>query len=636
MNGSPASSTQRALDAVRQAPSMLTGLDGMDDLTDAVRADGAAAAPLLRAAVHDPTDTLTAVVAVHAAGVAGPTAAAVVVPLLGSAVPFLREHAAWSLGSGPPLAEAVGPLTAMAGDGGLLGTLARATLETWASPAGASSRGASSRGADSRGADVGAGARGPHDDRGLTVAQLFLHADLDGSLLHAGKGDTGGIATLLVQLGDALLADPRVARVLTLSRSHHGQDRRPDDPLAPGHHYLGVPLPGPVRHAADTWHLREAVRDGLRRILTAAAPVDVLHLRMADVGAWAAAEVAEELGIPTVLTLAPDPHALIAAREDAGSLTRTTFGAVDHVEHLVLRVRLLRHLAAQAAALVVFPRPDLERDLRDLLHLDPGTEAHRLTVVPEGIDLAPLDRAAREVGVAGGSGTPPASRDALCELDALLATLPAERRGLPLVVSVGRLHRVKGMATLVEAWAADPACTLRCNLLVVGGDLEEPTDDEAEQLTRIGTTVPPVLAPARGLLLAGHRPQGTVVTWLAAVRRGRPGLCAPGGVYVSASLKEEFGIAILEAMASGLVVVAPREGGPATYVEEGVTGLLVDTTSPAVLAGAVVRALDLAAAPDAADRGDHARAVVARRFGIARMASSLADVYAGVLGEGGS
>ena len=37
----------------------------------------------------------------------------------------------------------------------------------------------------------------------------------------------------------------------------------------------------------------------------AAGPVDVLHLRMADVGSWAAAQVAAELGIPIVLTLAP-------------------------------------------------------------------------------------------------------------------------------------------------------------------------------------------------------------------------------------------------------------------------------------------------------------------------------------------
>ena len=75
-----------------------------------------------------------------------------------------------------------------------------------------------------------------------------------------------------------------------------------------------------------------------------------------------------------------------------------------------------------------------------------------------------------------------------------------------------------------------------------------------------------------------------VATWLAAARQGRPGRCGAGGIYVSASLKEEFGMAILEAMASGLVVVAPDGGGPATYVADGVTGILADTTSPAALA----------------------------------------------------
>ncbi|WP_404384048.1 glycosyltransferase [Knoellia locipacati] len=616
MTSTLAAPTLRMLDAVRTALSLLAAIELIDPLVDSVRDEGDAALCALRDAIEDETDQVTAIAAVHAAAAGGAAVAAeLLVPLLTSSVPFLREHATWALRSCSPLPDAVAPLRVAMAEGGFVGMLAEATLEAW--------------GVIRYDDDVDDAPRvgGTEAGRpGLTVAQLFLHADIDGSLMNAGKGDTGGIATLLVHLGDSLVDDPRIARVLTLSRSHD-DGRTPEDPLAPGHHYLGIPLPGRVRPAAETWSLRVPVRQGLRRALRAAAPVDVLHLRMADVGSWVAADVARELGIPTVLTLAPDPHALISAREEAGTLDRSTFGAADHVEHLVFRVRLLRDLAAGAAGLVAFPRPQLERDLRDLLHLDPDA-GDRPVVVPEGIDLAPVDRAAREVAMAAqGVEVPLPARRALTELDALLSTLPPARRGLPLAITVGRLHRVKGMATLVEAWAADPACADRCNLLVVGGDLDDPSSDEAEQLARIDASVPRAQAAERGLLLAGHRPNGVVATWLAAVRLGRPGLSAAGGVYVSASLKEEFGIAILEAMASGLVVVAPGTGGPATYVEDGVTGLLVDTTSPEVLADAVVSALGLAAAPDAAARAEHARDVVADEFSIATMAASLATVY---------
>src|SRR6185436_1905052 len=54
------------------------------------------------------------------------------------------------------------------------------------------------------------------DEGGLVVAQLFLHADLDRQLSRAGAGDNGGIATMLVRLGDALVTRPGVCRVVTM------------------------------------------------------------------------------------------------------------------------------------------------------------------------------------------------------------------------------------------------------------------------------------------------------------------------------------------------------------------------------------------------------------------------------------
>ena len=108
---------------------------------------------------------------------------------------------------------------------------------------------------------------------------------------------------------------------------------------------------------------------------------------------------------------------------------------------------------------------------------------------------------------------------------------------------------------------------------------------------------------------------------------GRPGLAAPNGVYVCASMKEEFGIALLEAMATGLTVVAPDAGGPATYVEDGTTGILVNTADAAELSDGITQALDLAAGPFGEEFAQRAADMVAGTFAIQAMAGTLAEVY---------
>ena len=474
----------------------------------------------------------------------------------------------------------------------------------------------------------------PSHHAGLTVAQLFLHADIDGQLSRVGSGDNGGIATLLVRIGDAV-ADRTVSRVVTLSRgSHvdsldfiHGTSRS-------GHEFAPVPFAGPTLSLAAAWPRRIQAQRGIRRILKAVGPIDVIHLRMADVGTLAAHTVARELDIPVVFTVAPDPHTTIRGLESKGELSRLNFGDADSQAHYWFRVRLVQRMAADAAHTVLFPRHDLETVMRNLVGIDVTAHPERHSVVAEGIDLGVIERsrayalaASVEPGFLGADGSPAFSR-----LDALLSKLPPSRRSLPLSIAVGRLNPVKGTATLVETWASDPLLRARTNLLIVGGDLQSPNSDEASQLERIDAAVPRHSAASEGLLMAGHQGNDIVGHWLAATRFGRPGLAAPHGVYVCASLKEEFGIAILEAMATGLTVVAPDSGGPATYVDDEVTGFLVDTTDRAALAGAITRALELASGPMAFEYAERASEMVRDSFSIELMADSLTAVYRQVAG----
>jgi GT2 family glycosyltransferase len=63
-------------------------------------------------------------------------------------------------------------------------------------------------------------------------------------------------------------------------------------------------------------------------------------------------------------------------------------------------------------------------------------------------------------------------------------------------------------------------------------------------------------------------------------------------IYVLPSLNEGLGIALVEAMASGLVVVATRTPGPAEIIKDGFNGFLVDNSEEGVIAG-LLKALSL-------------------------------------------
>ena len=692
-----------SLDAVQQADRLVDSMRLADDLAfEASRDSGVRTIRVLTTALAS-DDQIVAIAATHAlAGIVDAQADIAVSQLLSSERGFLREHAAWALGSRLPRFDAVGRLIGLIAGGGFAGMVAQRTLEMWSVSApehiavglegallGISEPGARYRvvetlglvraplalapllriaadtsedhtvrvaavsalgqrpGGDTIPAALRELASGddflsdvarlslidlsitdalPHDGDRLTVAQLFLHADIDADLTHVGSGDNGGIATLLVRLGDTLIAaDNGVERVITLSRGSAAGAIESVSELgatAAGHVFGRVPtLSAPVQ-SASAWPLRVAARRGIRRMLRAAGGVDVLHLRMADVGSLAAADVARELDIPVVFTVAPDPHAVIDSLDKSGQLTRWNFGEVDEREHFWFRARLVQQLAGNADHTVLFPRPELERDMRRLVGIDITAHPERHSIVPEGIDLGVIDRAVAEAAehAAGMPASP-----AIGRLEALLGTMPVERRGLPLLVSVGRFHRVKGMASVVEAWARGPLAD-RANLLLIGGDLESPSADEAEQLAAMDAVIAPADRAAHGLLLAGHQPNDTAARWVAAARFGVPGLAAPHGVYVCGSLKEEFGIALLEAMASGLFVVAPDGGGPATYVRQGVTGLLAPTWDVALLRGAMTDALELAGTHDPLE----SRATVEKSFTIQAMAGALGTVYSDV------
>jgi glycosyltransferase involved in cell wall biosynthesis len=104
--------------------------------------------------------------------------------------------------------------------------------------------------------------------------------------------------------------------------------------------------------------------------------------------------------------------------------------------------------------------------------------------------------------------------------------------------------------------------------------------------------------------------------------------------FVLPSLAEGVSNTVLEAMASGLPVVATRVGGNSELIESGMTGMLV----PAANTDAMAQAM-LGYFSDRITARRHAKAalrVVEARFSLARMLADYAGVYERALAAAGS
>jgi glycosyltransferase involved in cell wall biosynthesis len=105
-------------------------------------------------------------------------------------------------------------------------------------------------------------------------------------------------------------------------------------------------------------------------------------------------------------------------------------------------------------------------------------------------------------------------------------------------------------------------------------------------------------------------------------------------VVVLPSRREAFGRVLVEAMATGVPVVATAVGGIPEVCIDGVTGLLVPPDDPDALAVAI--ALTLTDQAATADRVAAATADVHARFDLAVHAAGVQAVYARTLGAAGA
>ncbi len=147
--------------------------------------------------------------------------------------------------------------------------------------------------------------------------------------------------------------------------------------------------------------------------------------------------------------------------------------------------------------------------------------------------------------------------------------------GLPLdkkiILSVGNLSPLKGHKYLIEATRLVLKKRQDITIVIVGSGVKE---GKLKQLAvRLGL--------AETIIFVGQKKHEEVPAWM--------NTC---NLFVLPSIKESFGVVIIEAMACGKPVVASRVGGVPEIISRDDLGILVEPANPESLSKAILSALE--------------------------------------------
>jgi glycosyltransferase involved in cell wall biosynthesis len=177
-----------------------------------------------------------------------------------------------------------------------------------------------------------------------------------------------------------------------------------------------------------------------------------------------------------------------------------------------------------------------------------------------------------------------------------------------LVGTVANLLPLKGYEVMLDALPAVLSAMPAAHYLIIGGG-------EAEYSARLKA-----ITVKRGIAERVHFAgfKESVGSYLSAL-----------DLYVHPSLKEAFGLAVVEAMAMGKAVVATTTGGLPEVVAQGETGLLVPPGDAESLAAAVVSLLEDKVRREQMGRSGKARAQA--RFSLDTSVRHMEQLYGEVL-----
>lgn len=176
---------------------------------------------------------------------------------------------------------------------------------------------------------------------------------------------------------------------------------------------------------------------------------------------------------------------------------------------------------------------------------------------------------------------------------------------------LGRIHKIKGLDTLVKAFARLATEIAGVRLVIVG-----PDDGYEPQLRNLIKE----LGISDKTLLTGPL-----------YSREKSEVYVDSDIFILPSIYEIFGITVLEACASGIPIILTEQCGIAPWVVDGKAGLSVPAGNVELLKIACHQILTDNSLGKSL--GEHGRQLVKEHFSLTRIAIQLEDIYDSCLGK---
>lgn len=379
----------------------------------------------------------------------------------------------------------------------------------------------------------------------LTVVQSMFYGDFENS----GKGNNGGIAVFLKTLGNELskLRDDVTVVTLTIT-NRWAANQSLLNYYSPHHLFLRIPMYIDKKDRNAFLKKERLIKRTIERYLNKLGiKPDIFHVRYLDNASKAIALLSKKLDKKLVMTLTPDPHRNMTLED--GSLE--VFPLNEFIEKLN-KIVVGDELIDQSDRIVGIGNQTVQKDLELYFpQLLVGNKIDTVKMISEGIE----------------------TDETSLSKEAETLNLPPNLFEKPIILNVGRLEKIKSQDQLLKAWG-NSSISDDYNLVVIGGDLENPSSDEKIMID-------------------------TFENYLSENEHLRANFCHIGAlsndkvriieknmiekqtdlpqIYLCSSKKEEFGIAILEALSQGFLVLGPKKGGVKSYLHSDENGFLIDT-----------------------------------------------------------